>query len=205
MDRKIGLIGIIINIVSVLTFAVAMLIPNNNLGYFSSIFIALSFIMMMCSLAKYKRNDSKVTSHIGIVFSAVYTTIILLVYFAQLTTVRFGNLTNQADILINYQNYNLYFCYDLLGYGMMALATFFIGLSIKADTKCEKALRWLLIIHGVFFPACLVVPMLGVFNTTDASSSALTGTILLEFWCVYFIIVGVLSFLYIKNKKEEQI
>ncbi len=41
----------------------------------------------------------------------------------------------------------LLFSYDLLGYGMMALSTFFIGLTIKPKNKKDKWLKYLMMIH----------------------------------------------------------
>ena len=55
-----------------------------------------------------------VLGYIAVAFSAVYTTIILLVYFAQLTTVRFNDLTQQAAALLDFQQCGLLFNYDLL-------------------------------------------------------------------------------------------
>ncbi len=44
------------------------------------------------------------------------------------------------------QNFN----YDLLGCRMMALSTFFTGLSMKAKNKVDKWLKAIMMIHGVF-------------------------------------------------------
>ena len=52
----------------------------------------------------------------------------------------------------------------LLRYALMALATFFAGLTICLKKKTEKWLRTLLLIHGVFFIICLLLPMLGIFQ-----------------------------------------
>ena len=78
----------------------------------------------------------------------------------------------------------------------MGLATFFAGLMLDVRTKADKWLRALLLIHGVFFLTCMIIPMLGVFGTEAAGGkegSDLTGTILMEFWCAYFIPIGILS------------
>lgn len=40
-----------------------------------------------------------------------------------------------------------------LGYGMMALSTFFIGLSIRAGRRSDRWLKAPLLLHGFFFPA----------------------------------------------------
>ena len=126
-------------------------------------------------------------------FAAVYAAIILLVYFTQLTTVRLNDLTQQAAALLDFQQCGLLFNYDLLGYAVMALATFFAGLTIKPQSKPDKWLKYLLMIHGVFFISCLIVPMLGLFK---AGSSPWIGVAVLEFWCLYFCPISILSFLH---------
>ena len=88
---------------------------------------------------------------------------------------------------------NFFFCFDLLGYALMAFATFFAGLTICPQNSTEKWLRALPLIHGVFFISCLLVPMFGIFR---ADGPAWVGIALLEFWCVYFCPVAILSFLH---------
>lgn len=55
----------------------------------------------------------------------------------------------------------LVFNLDLLGYGIMALSTSFIGLAINVQNKKDKVLKMLLLIHGIFFIGCLITPMMG--------------------------------------------
>lgn len=133
------------------------------------------------------------------VFSAIYTAIILLVYYAQLTTVRLNDLTQQAAVLLDFQQCGLLFNYDLLGYGVMSLATFFAGLTIRPQKKIDKWLKYLLMVHGVFFISCLILPMVGIFK---ADSPTWIGTAVLEFWCLYFCPISILSILHFSNYKE---
>lgn len=200
MNRKIGIYGSIINLIAIIGFAVSMLIGFNFGCYFSSMFIAFSFVTMMCSYAYYSERKCKLAGYISVAFSAIYATIIFLVYFAQLTTVRLNDLTQQATMLLDFQQFGLLFNYDLLGYALMALATFFAGLTIHIRTKSDNWLKYLLMIHGVFFISCLIVPMLGLFKTDSQSA---IGTILLEFWCLYFCPISILSFLYFSKCKNE--
>lgn len=99
-----------------------------------------------------------------------------------------------------YSKGGLLFSYDLLGYGMMALSTFFTGLTIRPGNKKDKWLKCLMMIHGVFFFGCLLMPMTGILR--DAMSEGggrLGGTIALECWCAYFLPIGILSVLHFKN------
>ena len=150
MNRKIGMWSSVVNAIAVISFAISMLFDFTFGSYFSSMFIAFSFVAMMCGYAYFAEKEAKLSGYVSMTFAAVYTTIILLVYFTQLTTVRLNDLTQQATALLDFQQCGLLFNYDLLGYAVMALATFFAGLTIKQQTKIDKWLKYLLIIHGVF-------------------------------------------------------
>ncbi len=189
-NQRIGIYGSIINAVAVIIFAVSMLFDCNFGSYLSSIFIALGFVMMMSGYAYCSETETKVAGYVSVAFASIYTAIILLVYFAQLTTVRLSDLTSQASSILDFQKSGLMFNYDLLGYGIMSLSTFFAGLTINAKTKADKWLKCLLMIHGLFFISCLMFPILGIFK---AHSPKWAGIAVLEFWCLYFCPISILS------------
>lgn len=163
MNQRIAKIGSLVVAVTVIIFAVCMLIPFN----FGSYFICM----------------------------------ILLVYFAQTTVVQQGNLNEQAMEILDFQRGGLIFNYDLLGYGIMALSTFFAGTTIVEKRKSDKVLKWLMIIHGIFFIGCFILPMTGVFSNMSDSGSGIGGVIALEFWCAYFLPVGILSYMHFCDRK----
>ena len=198
MNKKIGMASSLVNIFAVTGFALCLLFGVLPGAYLTSMFIAFSFVPMMCAFHHYAAQDKNVAGLISMIFSGMYAVMILLVYFAQVTAVRLDGLNEQAMQIIDYQNYGLFFSYDLLGYGLMALSTFFAGLTIIPKLMPDKWLRWLLIIHGVFFIPCFILPMLGLFNT-EMQGADWIGTAILTFWCVYFIPVGVLSFIHFKK------
>lgn len=199
MNKKIGVYSSAVNFIAVACFALSMLFGFNYGSYFSSMFIAFSFVLMMCGYAYFAEKEVKLAGCVSAAFSAIYTAIILLVYFAQLTTVRLNDLTQQAAVLLDFQQCGLLFNYDLLGYGVMSLAALFAGLTIQSQTKMDKGLKYLLMVHGVFFISCLIIPMLGVFK---ADSPTWIGIAVLEFWCLYFCPISILSFLHFSNHKE---
>ncbi|MFB0920103.1 MAG: hypothetical protein QMB62_04365 [Oscillospiraceae bacterium] len=67
--------------------------------------------------------------------------------------------------------------------------------------KGDKWLKTLLMIHGVFAITCFIMPILGLFSA-DMKGSSLIGTLIMEFWCVYFIPIGVLSYRYFRLKDD---
>jgi hypothetical protein len=156
--------------------------------------LPIGYIMMAAGFHHESGEEQRVSATIGLIFSAIYATLIFLVYFAQTTTVRLEDISEQAIRILDYQRGGLMFNYDLLGYGMMALSTFFIGLSIKPGSKSDKWLKRLMMIHGIFFISCFIMPMTGVFTSMASGETGNGGTIALLFWCSYFMPIGVLTF-----------
>ena len=200
MNQKIGMWGSAVNVIAVIFFAVSMVFDFSFGSYFSSMFIAFSFVIMICSFVYFADKKFKLAGYISMFFAAVYAAVILLVYFTQLTTVRLNDLPAQASKILDFQKMGLMFNYDLLGYALMALATFFAGLTICGTMKTDKWLKSLLMVHGVFFLSCLIVPMLGVFK---ADGPAWIGVALLEFWCLYFCPIGILSYMHFSKCKDR--
>lgn len=194
MNRMIAKIGAAIVTVTVFLFAVCLAIDFTFGSYFVCMFLPMGYIMMAAGLQNESEKDRRVAANIGMVFSAVYAVLILLVYFAQTTTVRLENLTEQARSIIDFRRGGLIFNYDLLGYGMMALSTFFMGLSMKAESKADKWLKALMMIHGVFFAGCFLMPMTGMFSGMTNGQTSNSGVIALIGWCAYFLPIGILAY-----------
>lgn len=202
VNKKTAVVSSIVNVISVVGFAVSMLAGVDFCSYLFSVFIAFSFVTMMCCYGFYADGSRKIPGICAAVFSAIYAAIIFIVYFSQLTMVRYSELSEQAAMLLDFSRFGLMFNYDLLGYAIMALSTFFAGLTVIPNSKADKWTKYLLMIHGVFFFSCLIVPMLGVFKPKADGSDSLIGVILLECWCVYFIPTGILSALHFSRKEN---
>ena len=199
MNRKIGAYSSVVNFIAVICFALSMLFRFDYGSCFFSMFIAFSFVTMMCGYAYFAEKGAKLAGYVSVAFSSIYTAIILLVYFAQLTTVRLNELTQQAAMLLDFQQCGLMFNYDLLGYAVMSLAAFFAGLTVTSRTKADRWLKSLLMVHGVFFISCMMAPILGLFKS---ASPTWIGVAVLEFWCLYFCPISILSYLHFSNCKK---
>lgn len=201
LNKIVSKVGAAIVIITVFLFALFLLI-NYSLGsYFVCLILPIGFIMMTAGLHSEIESDRKVAANIGLILAGVYSTFIMLVYFAQLTTVNNEQLTEQAAKLLAFDRFGLIFNYDLLGYGVMALSTFFTGLSMKAKNKADKWLKALMMIHGVFYFSCTFMPMTGMFSKMSTpGGDGLGGRLALVAWCVYFLPVGILSFLHFRKR-----
>ena len=202
MNRMIPRIGAGIVTAAVFLFAACLLVDFSFGSYLVCTLLPIGYIMMTAGFFHESDEDHKVAANVGIVFSAVYMVLILLVYFAQVTNVRLDAMTEQAVMILDFKRGGLIFSYDLLGYGMMALSTFFIGLTINARTKADKWLKSLMMIHGIFFFGCFIMPMTGVFSSMSNGDPSIGGVVALEFWCVYFLPVGVLAYRHFRKDNE---
>ena len=194
LNKMIPKAGSAIVTVTVFLFALFLMINYSMGSFFVCIILPLGFIMMTAGLHNECENDRKVAANIGLALAAVYCTFIMLVYFTQLTTVKNEQLTEQAAKLLEMGRCGLIFNFDLLGYGIMALSTFFTGLSMKAENKADKWLKALMMIHGVFYFSCTFMPMTGMFSKMSSGGDGLGGRLALVAWCVYFLPIGVLTY-----------
>ena len=200
LNKTIAKVGSEIVTVTVFLFALFLIINYSMGSFFVCLILPLGFIMMTAGLHNECENDRKVAANIGLTLAAVYCTFIMLVYFTQLTTVNNEQLTEQAANLLTMGKCGLIFNFDLLGYGVMALSTFFTGLSMKAQSKVDKWLKVLMMIHGVFYFSCTFMPMTGMFSKMSSGGDGLGGRLALVAWCVYFLPIGILSFLHFRER-----
>ena len=196
LNKIISKVGSSIVTVTVFLFALFLIINFPTGYFFVCLILPIGFIMMTAGIQNECEGDRKVAANIGLILAAVYATFIMLVYFAQLTTVKNEPLNEQAANLLVFGKFGLIFNYDLLGYGVMALSTFFTGLSMKPKNKTDKWLRALMLIHGVFYFSCTFMPMTGMFAKMSSGGDGIGGRLALVVWCVYFLPIGILSFIH---------
>lgn len=194
MNRMIPRIGSGIVTVSVVLFAVCLIIDVPFGAYFVCMFLPIGYIMMAAGLQEESAEHRRVAATTGMAFAVIYAVLIFLVYFAQVTSVRLGGLGEEAQGILDFQRGGLMFSYDLLGYGMLALSTFFMGLSVQADSSADKWMKTLMVIHGVFFFGCFLMPMTGVFTSMSDGRTNIGGVVALVAWCAYFLPIGILAY-----------
>lgn len=194
MNKIISKLGAVIVTISVFLFAIFLIVDLPFASYLVCMFLPLGYIMMVVGFQYECCEERKVSANIGVAIAIIYAVIVLLVYFAQTTSVRQDNLNEQVIRILDFQRGGLLFNYDLLGYGMMALSTFFIGLSVKPSSRADKWLKYLMLIHGIFFIGCFFMPMTGVFTSMQNGENGKGGTIALLCWCIYFLPIGILTY-----------
>ena len=201
MNRKIGMAGSAICTLTVFLFAAFIIADFILGGFFVCILLALGFMCMIAALDAECKDNTKAAGHTALIFSGVYATLIMIVYYTQCSTVVNEDLSSDISKVLDYSHMGLMFNLDMLGYGLMALSTFFIGLTINAKNKIDKALKAMLMLHGLFFPGCLILPMTGLFLESNNSAPSFSGgDLALVIWCAFFLPIGILSFIHFEKK-----
>jgi len=189
------MISSITHLCAAVGFVLCLIIGSSFGNYLFGMFMALSFIPLICAFATYCKPENKAAGYIALLFAGIYACMILLVYFANVTAVRLDSLNQQATQILSTQKFGLFFAYDLLGYGIMSLSALFIGFTIEGN----KWLKHLLLAHGVFFISSFIIPILGLFSA-DMQLSSKIGPMIQSVWCIYFSFIDILSFIYFKKQ-----
>lgn len=204
-NNKIGFYSAATAALSTVIFAISMLVSNSLLSFGICMLLSWSYITLTCAFAAQVKQDKKAFAYAGMAFACVYAVFINLVYFTQLTTV--NQQAASADILkiLTFEPGSWIFAFDIFGYGMMAVSTFFIGLTVKAESKADKWLKTLLMLHGIFAPVCVIFPMLNLFSSAGSvEQGSNMGVVALEGWCLFFIPTMIFAAKHFKDKNKTE-
>lgn len=205
MNKKIGYISSAIMSGAVAIFlvclAVALFAQNKvteNLSYGVCAILSWGWVAASCVYSCYATKERSAAAKTGVAMGVIYSTLISIVYFTQLTSVLYKTVDETLLRAFSFTAAGSWlFSLDLLGYGLLAVSTFFAGLALQPRSKADRALKILLMLHGAFF-VCMFVPVLPLPSTNQGKG----GTIALIFWCLFFLPVCVLSALHFKRLKE---
>lgn len=197
MNNKFGLAASVSALICTLLFLAGLITWNEELNYWSCLVLSWAYIGSACALAQEAPGDRRGIASAGIAVAVLYSLLTNLVYYTQLTTVSQGAADPAILRILSYGQGSWMFGLDLLGYGLMALSTFLIGLSLSPVSKTGKAMKLLLMLHGLFFPACVVMPALGMFPEGSGGDG---GVFALMGWCLYFAPVMLLAALHFRGR-----
>lgn len=203
-NEKIGLYSAIIAGLSTAFFAISLLNENMLLISFAvCMVLSWSYLTLTCAFAAEANQDKKALAYAGLSFACVYAVFINLVYFTQLTTVYQQAASKDVIHALTYKPGSWIFALDIFGYGMMAISTFFVGLSILPNSRNDRWLKAMLMLHGLFALG-IVFPMLNLFNGEAGNDSVNNiGVVILVGWSLFFIPIMILAAKHFKERYER--
>jgi hypothetical protein len=119
-----------------------------------SLFLGPSFLLVVVSIHTLALSDRKIWSHAAVVFATIYTALISINYYVQLTWVgprlAAGRTAGMEQFIFVPFDSFLY-AVDILGYSFMSLATLFAAM-VFTGKGIERVTRWFLISNGLLLP-----------------------------------------------------
>ncbi|WP_058303265.1 histidine kinase N-terminal 7TM domain-containing protein [Gorillibacterium timonense] len=198
LNRTLGMVCSLGALACTVLFFAGLLFALPTLSYTVCLFLSWFYVGLASVYAHDAPDDRKAVAVAGIAIAVVYSVFTNLVYYTQLTTVAQGGADSSLLTQLTFEPGSWLFGFDILGYGLMALSTFLIGLAFMAENKRDRVLRILLLLHGAFFPICVAAPTLGIFQP-DGGAAGIGGTLALMGWCLYFAPIAMLSFLHFRD------
>lgn len=128
------------------------------LTYTPSLFIALSFVILMVSVHYYAPSELKIWSHIGMALAGIYATLNCFIYIIQILVIAPSFLNGLFDNVALFEmapNKPLYAA-NALAYSIMGLSTLFSAFIFKGR-GLAKITKSVLIIHGAVAPTIIGV------------------------------------------------
>ena len=61
----------------------------------------------------------------------------------------------------------------------------------------------LMMIHGIFFIGCFIMPMTGMITGMASGKTSNGGVIALVCWCVYFLPIGFLAYRHFRGQHRK--
>jgi hypothetical protein len=119
-----------------------------------SLFLGSSFLVLMVAIHYYAPKERKVWSHTALVFATVYTVLISINYYVQLTLVAPHLMRGDVEsirFLLFVPFDSFLYSVDILGYSFMSLATLFAAF-VFTEGRLERTIRWFLIANGLLLP-----------------------------------------------------
>lgn len=121
-----------------------------------SLLLGVAFAVLMVSVHYYAPEDRQIWSHVALVFATVYTVLISINYYVQLTFVvphllrgDAAGVRVQPFLFVPFDSF--LYSVDLLGYSFMSLATLFAAFVFTGD-GVERTVRWFLLANGLLLP-----------------------------------------------------
>lgn len=119
-----------------------------------SLLLGSSFLVLTVSIHQLALPERKIWSHAAVAFATVYTVLISIVYFVQLTLVMPRLARGQSDgieVLLFVPFNSFLYAVDILGYSFMSVATLFAAM-VFVGKGLERIVRVFLTANGLLVP-----------------------------------------------------
>jgi hypothetical protein len=134
--------------------------PRDYLWMYPAMFLSLVFLVLLACIHYFGSIETKVFSHLGLLFGLISSCILLLDYFVQVSVIQPSLVNGETEgitILSQYNPHGVFIVLEDIGYFMMSLALLCVSPVFSSKNRLEIATRWLFIIGFVLTIGSFVV------------------------------------------------
>ena len=123
--------------------------PRDYFWMYPAIFLCLVYIVLIACIHQHTSKRRKIFSQIGLSFSIISATSLILIYFIQVSIIQASLTKGETDgisILNQYNPHGLFIAFEEVGYLIMSLVFIVLVPAFSNKKKIQKAIRWVFIV-----------------------------------------------------------
>jgi hypothetical protein len=175
--------------------------PRDYYWMYIAIFQLFAFVVFMVAHHFIVNEAKKLYTFLGIAFTLISSTVLLLAYFTQFSVVPISVMKGETEgiaLMAQYNGHGLFIAMEELGYITMSIALFFLAFAFSKNTRAETVVRAILI--GQWLLTALAFIFYSVKYGIEQSYMFEVATITIN-WLV-IIVVGILIGLHYRRRRQ---
>ncbi len=176
--------------------------PRDYYWMYLAIFQLFAFVIFMVTNHFIANAAKKLYTLIGISFTLIASTVLLMAYFTQFSVVPISVMKGETEgiaLITQYNHHGLFIALEELGYIAMSIALFFLAFAFSKNNRAEKIIRIILILQ--FFLTIIAFVFYNLKFGIERSYMFEVATITIN-WLV-IIIVGIKTGLVYRKKYKS--
>jgi hypothetical protein len=140
--------------------------PRDFVWMIPAMLLALSYLVLTTAIHAGAAHDRRVYAQIGWSCALIATVVLLFDYWVQLSVVPVSLRSGQTEgipLIIQYNPHGVFLVLEELGYLMMSLSFFFVGITLPAASRLERVVRWIFV-AGFFLAVLSFVVISAVYG-----------------------------------------
>ena len=169
-DRFGSSIAILTSLMTVLTFAIAILtpplsgplcvgscfeypytditarFPRDYFWMFPAMVLTVLYLVLVVCIHQYAASDKKVFSQVGLSLALIAAAVLIVDYFVQVSVIQPSLLNGETDgiaLWTQFNSHGLFIALEEIGYLLMSLSFLFLAPVFSGRNGVERAIRWL--------------------------------------------------------------
>ncbi len=134
--------------------------PRDYIWMYPAIVLTLLYVVLFACIKQYSPPNKKIYAQLGLLFSVMSATILVIDYFIQISVIQPSLLNGEKEgisILTQYNPHGIFIALEEIGYLLMSLSYLCVIPVFSKAIKLEHTIRWIFILGFVLMIISLIV------------------------------------------------